>query len=161
MNRNKFYFLNKFYYYSQFILNTIRRAVRSQEQQIPKRPEIDSLLFFWDNIQLAPWEIKKQPPTDLGDFGRGDITIPPYRNKAPGFEGDLGDTPITGASLGWCKGCNCTIDFLEYCISKIGSYISYFEVGKRFLHHQFETLKPSRGKSAKFSKVQYQTTRFF
>ena len=48
-----------------------------------------------------------------------------------------------GAALGWCKGCNCTIDFWEIAlINKFWSYFPYFEVKEICLQHQFKILKP-------------------
>ena len=51
---------------------------------------------------------------------------------------------ITGVTLGWCKGSNCAIDFcVIILISKVWSSFSYLLTWdeKKFLQHQFETLK--------------------
>ena len=49
-----------------------------------------------------------------------------------------------GAALGWCKGCNCTIDFWDIVLHDWqGSDLFFLFSGKkRYLHHQFETLTP-------------------
>ena len=57
----------------------------------------------------------------------GGISFLPRVYLDSGFEDGL-----TGAALGWCKGCNCTIDFLEYCTNKQDSNMfSLFEGEKK------------------------------